>query len=163
MVIAWKKATDKKKTLISYVLGNVWRVHSRMGTVNFSGVFVVWFLSAILSESAILSGSESTAVRDKVQDALESNGTQSMMHSLHIGATFKVRSALDNTWINTFSVSGASVQTPVFPPAFLTLKRHILNPKTMSPVLVTVPGPSHSNINGNPWNTFSSHWQSKHN
>lgn len=37
-----------------------------MGIVNFSGVFVVWFLSAILKGSAILSGAESTAVRDKI-------------------------------------------------------------------------------------------------
>lgn len=88
-----------------------------MGIVNFSGVFVVWFLSAILSGIAVLSGAESTAVRDNVYHALEPNRTQCMMPSLQIGTTFKARSTLDNTWINTFSY----LQTPVFPPAFLTL------------------------------------------
>lgn len=108
-----------------------------MGRVNFSGVFVIWFLSAILSGNAILSGAESTSVRDKVYDALEFNGTQCMIPSLHIGATFKARSTLNNTWINTFSVSGARMQTPVFPPVFQTRRRHVLNPKTISPVLVS--------------------------
>lgn len=60
-----------------------------------------------------------------------------MMPSLHIGETFKARSALGNIWVNTFSVSGAAVQTLLFPPAFLTLKRHVLNPKTICPVLVS--------------------------
>lgn len=61
-----------------------------MGITKFSGVFVVWFLSAILS------GFESTAVADEVFDALESNSTQHMMPGLQIGATLKDSSSLNN-------------------------------------------------------------------
>lgn len=70
IVIVWEKATERKKTLISKTLG---RGHTLMGIVNFYGVYSVWFLSAILS------GAESTAVRDKVYDALESHSIQRMI------------------------------------------------------------------------------------
>lgn len=87
IVIAWEKGTERKKTLTSKILG---RGHSLMGIVNFYGVCSVWFVSAILS------GAESTAVREKVHDALESHSTQCMIPSLHIRTTFKTRSTLDN-------------------------------------------------------------------
>lgn len=116
IVIAWEKATEVKKTLASKMLG---RGHSLMGIVNFYGVYSVWLLSAILS------GAESTAVRDKVYYALESHSTQHILPSLHMITTFKTRSTLDNIRRNIFSVSYASVQTPVFPTALLTQKNHI--------------------------------------
>lgn len=128
IVIAWEKGTERKKTLTSKILG---RGHSLMGIVNFYGVCSAWFVSAILS------GAESTAVREKVHDALESHSTQCMIPSLHIRTTFKTRSTLDNIRINIFSVSCAPVQTPVFPTASLTLKSHILNPKATSTLLVS--------------------------
>lgn len=59
-----------------------------MGIAKFSGVSVVWFLSAILS------GAESPT-GDKVLDALESNSTVCIMFSLQIGAALKVRSSLN--------------------------------------------------------------------
>lgn len=85
IAIVWEKATERKKTLTSKMLG---RGPSLMGIVNFYGVCSVWFLSAILS------GAESTAVRDKVYDALESRSTQCMIPSLHMRTAFKTRSCI---------------------------------------------------------------------
>lgn len=116
IAIAWEKAHERKKTLPSKTLG---RGLSLTGIVNFYGVCSVWFLSAILS------GAESTAVRGKVYDALESHSTQCMIPSLHKRTTFKTRSTLYNIGINIFSVSYAPVPSPVFPTALLTLKSHI--------------------------------------
>lgn len=81
-----------------------------MGIVNFYGVYSVWFLSAILS------GAESTAVRDNVFDALESHSTQCMIPSLHMRTTFKT--TLDNIGINIFF----EIKTIVFPNALLAQK-----------------------------------------
>lgn len=40
IVIAWEKATERKKTFTSKMLG---RGHSLMGIVNFYGAYSVWF------------------------------------------------------------------------------------------------------------------------